>query len=82
MGYPHSVPKIMYSTGPKRWDLWTEPDLDVRYSFSISVKFPVLLLEIEWHFDKERWLLRGFTAAPQGLEDGENGEKSVKMGAL
>ena len=42
----------------------------------------MLLLEVEGHFDWEFWFLQGFTAALQGLEDGEIGGKLAKMGVL
>ena len=54
----------------------------LRASFSLYVKFSVLIFEFEWHLGQELWLLRGFIAAPQRLEDGENGRKSAKMGAF
>ena len=66
----------------KKWYFSTESDLNVGYSFSTSVKFPVLLLAIEWYSDRKLWLFRVFIVAGQGLEDGENGENSAKMGAL
>ena len=48
-------------------------------SFYFSVKFYELFSEIEQHLDWELWLLRGFVAVPQGLEDDENGGKSTRM---
>ncbi len=82
MMYSPGAPKIKKSTGSKKWDPSTEPDLRIEYCFSISVKLPVLLLKIEWHFDEKLWLLQGVSAAPQGLEDGGNGEKLAKMSVL
>ena len=72
----------MWLTGPKRWDLSTGPDLDVGYSFSTSVKFHVLLLRNEKHFDQELWLLQFISVAPQGLEDGKKDERLVRIGTL
>ena len=75
-------PKNHVVDRPKKGDLSTEPDLDFGYSFSTSVKFPVLLLKINRHFDQKLWLLRGFRVVPQGLEDGKSDEKLVRIGTL
>ncbi len=40
----------------------------------------MLFLKIEGHFDKEVWLLRGFSVALQGLESGRKQRKIGQNG--